>query len=171
MREGGSQVRCQAAAVAAGQGLQAVTHTGTPCRSQSMGEGVCLCRSSGMRGGEVRVGSVCQPSARNSGWIESLGILLCTNREYIYFFPPLPLSSVGQKSKAGNPTVTSVASLCWQRCNMSDINVRRSRCEGAQRQSDLVFTPSRAPSPALAGHGRYTKGVTQPRLLDSQKPV
>lgn len=122
------------------------------------------------RGGEVRVGSVCQPSARNSGWIESLGILLCTNREYIFFFS-LPLSSVRQKSKAGNPTITSVASLCWQRCNMSDINVRRSRCEGAQRQSDLVFTPSRAPSLALAGHGRYTKGVTQPRLLDSQKPV
>lgn len=92
VREGGSQVRCQAAAVAAGQGLQAVTHTGTPCRSQSMGEGVCLCRSSGMRGGEVHVGSVCQPSARNSGWIESLGILLCTNREYIYiFFFPLSL--------------------------------------------------------------------------------
>lgn len=45
MREGergaGGGGRCQTAAVAAGQGLQAVTHAGTPCRSQGMGEGVC----------------------------------------------------------------------------------------------------------------------------------
>lgn len=32
---------CQTAAVAAGQGLRAVTHAGTPCRSHTGGEGLC----------------------------------------------------------------------------------------------------------------------------------
>lgn len=34
------QVRCQTAAVEAGQGLRAVTHAGTPCRSHTVGEGL-----------------------------------------------------------------------------------------------------------------------------------
>lgn len=39
-RERGRQVRCQTAAVTAGQGLQAVTHAGTPCRNRTVGEGL-----------------------------------------------------------------------------------------------------------------------------------
>lgn len=39
-RERERQVRCQTAAVAAGQGLRAVTHAGTPCRSHTVGEGL-----------------------------------------------------------------------------------------------------------------------------------
>lgn len=46
-REGGRQVRCQTAAVAAGQGLRAVTHAGTPCRSQTMGEGAACAGAQG----------------------------------------------------------------------------------------------------------------------------
>lgn len=36
------QVRCQTAAVAGGQGLQAVTHIGTLCRSYTVGEGLAV---------------------------------------------------------------------------------------------------------------------------------
>lgn len=39
-RERGRQVRCQTAAVTAGQGLQAVTHAETPCRNRTVGEGL-----------------------------------------------------------------------------------------------------------------------------------
>lgn len=54
-RERERQVRCQTAAVAAGQGLRAVTHTGTPCRSHNVGEGLSVQQ---LRG-EERWMSVC----------------------------------------------------------------------------------------------------------------
>lgn len=54
-RERERQVRCQTAAVAAGQGLRAVTHTGTACRSHNVGEGLSVQQ---LRG-EERWMSVC----------------------------------------------------------------------------------------------------------------
>lgn len=127
--------------------------------------GGCLCRSSGMRRGAL---SVCQPSAHIlGGLVGGLNHWGCCSA-YIYIYINLPpISILSGMIKSRDPTIASVVSPCWQRCNMSDINVRCSRCEGAQRQSNLVFTRSRVPSPVLVGHRRCTKAS---HSLDSSIP-
>ena len=71
-RERERQVRCQTAAVAAGQGLRAVTHTGTPCRSHNVGEGLSVQQ---LRG-EERWMSVCV-----CGWV---GVCSAPIRHFLY---------------------------------------------------------------------------------------